>query len=256
MKEENLHIGHRKRMKDIFIKEGLANFSTIEKLEFLLYFAIPQKDVNPISHALLDEFKTLDNVLRAPIHALKNVKGVGEHTALLIATVFAFISEYGKCQLDHHLNKTSSSKSFAKNLYRGKVNEELTVIALSQKNDCINYKSFVIDQSCSVPVPIRKITAFALSCRCSNIMLIHNHNHSSSHPSADDLNYTKKIIESGIFNKLMVIDHLIVGDDGVYSFQEHGLIKDLYSSSLKSLKFNNAIAFPLEQLTAHYKIDT
>ena len=61
--KKNIHAGHRTRMKETFLENGMKSFSEVEKLEFLLFFAIPQKDVNPLSHALLDEFGSLENVL-------------------------------------------------------------------------------------------------------------------------------------------------------------------------------------------------
>ena len=65
-KQNNIHAGHRDRMKETFEKVGLESFSTIEKLEFLLFFAIPQKDVNPLSHALIDELsKNAKNYLKS-----------------------------------------------------------------------------------------------------------------------------------------------------------------------------------------------
>ena len=56
IKEENIHQGHRNRMKQMFLKHGFDAFTDIEKLEFLLYYAFAQKDTNPIAHKLLDEF--------------------------------------------------------------------------------------------------------------------------------------------------------------------------------------------------------
>lgn len=43
----SIHQGHRQRMKDRFRAEGLDNFSDVQVLELLLFYAIPQRDTNP-----------------------------------------------------------------------------------------------------------------------------------------------------------------------------------------------------------------
>ena len=63
----SIHDGHRQRMKDRFIQEGLDHFSEFEALEILLYYAIPRKDTNPIAHGLISRFGSLAQVLDASV---------------------------------------------------------------------------------------------------------------------------------------------------------------------------------------------
>lgn len=65
MSEKAVHAGHRARLRERFLKEGLSGFSEHEVLELLLMFAIPQKDVNPLAHALIGRFGSLSAVLEA-----------------------------------------------------------------------------------------------------------------------------------------------------------------------------------------------
>lgn len=235
---KNIHSGHRDRMKQIFEDNGLESFSQIEKLEFLLFFAIPQKDVNPLSHKLLNEFKTIDNVLAAPLHSLCKVPGIGKHTAMLIKTVFAFISEYGKSSLDSNLSSTSSAKNFGINIYRGKTVEEFTVVCLTPQNKIINYKTIAKGQDSMVTVAIRDITAFALNCKCSRILLIHNHPNGTCEPSTEDLTFTKNVISNGVLNGLSVIDHIIVNNTQALSFEEKDIMKKLRKDAVLGLQFS------------------
>ena len=50
-----LHKNHRARVKERFLKEGLSSFADHEVLELLLFYAIPQGDLNPLSHKLIDK---------------------------------------------------------------------------------------------------------------------------------------------------------------------------------------------------------
>ena len=73
--------GHRQRMRERMMKEGLDGFADHEILELLLFQYIPRKDTNKIAHNLLDKFGGLVNVLNAAPEQLMLVDGVSEVTA-------------------------------------------------------------------------------------------------------------------------------------------------------------------------------
>lgn len=70
------HAGHRQRMRERFLAGGLEGFADHEVLELMLFYAIPQRNVNPLAHRLLDRFGTLHAVLEAPVEELMKVEGV------------------------------------------------------------------------------------------------------------------------------------------------------------------------------------
>ena len=78
------HAGHRQRMRERFLCGGLDGFADHEVLELMLFYAIPQRNVNPLAHRLLERFGTLHAVLEAPVADLMKVEGVGQHAALLL----------------------------------------------------------------------------------------------------------------------------------------------------------------------------
>ena len=63
----SIHEGHRQRLKERFLEEGLDNFTEVQVLELLLFYCIPRRDTNPIAHALLDRFGSLSQVLEARV---------------------------------------------------------------------------------------------------------------------------------------------------------------------------------------------
>ena len=76
-----VHEGHRQRMRERFCREGLDGFADHEVLELLLFDCIPNGNVNPLAHDLLDAFGSLHGVLEAQPEQLMAVKGVGVRTA-------------------------------------------------------------------------------------------------------------------------------------------------------------------------------
>ena len=79
-----IHDGHRERVRRRFLENDLDGFADHEALELLLYYAIPQGDVNPLAHELIDRFGSLSGVFTAPVEMLTEVKGVGERAAVLL----------------------------------------------------------------------------------------------------------------------------------------------------------------------------
>ena len=63
----SIHDGHRQRLRERFLREGLDNFDELQVLELLLFYCIPRKDTNPIAHKLLQHFGSLSQVLEAPV---------------------------------------------------------------------------------------------------------------------------------------------------------------------------------------------
>ena len=74
--------GHRKRLRERFVKNGLAGFAEHEALELLLTLAIPRTDVKQPAKALLKRFGSLRGVLDAPLAELRCVPGIGEVAAI------------------------------------------------------------------------------------------------------------------------------------------------------------------------------
>jgi len=89
-----IHDGHRQRLKQRFVKEGLTSFESHNILELLLFYALPRQDTNVIAHELIDNFKTLTGVFNAPYEELIKVKGLGENGATLIKLIPQLLSAY------------------------------------------------------------------------------------------------------------------------------------------------------------------
>lgn len=59
-----MHEGHRKRVKDRFLSEGLDAFEDHQVLELLLFYCIPRRDTNELAHRMIKEFGSLAGLLK------------------------------------------------------------------------------------------------------------------------------------------------------------------------------------------------
>jgi DNA repair protein RadC len=91
---ENLHAGHRDRLRKRFIEEGLDAFEDHQALELLLFFALPRRDTNELAHGLLRRYGSLSAVLDADPVDLARTEGIGETAASLLSLVPALTRRY------------------------------------------------------------------------------------------------------------------------------------------------------------------
>jgi DNA repair protein RadC len=96
MSSENIPVGHRKRLREKFIKGGLYGFADYEVAELLLSLGTPRKDCKPQAKEAIKRFKTLRGVLSASMQELQQIKGIGPHSAFGIKLMQEVAREYLK----------------------------------------------------------------------------------------------------------------------------------------------------------------
>ena len=84
---DNLHQGHRERLRRRFLAEGLDAFEDHQVLELLLFHVVPRVDTNPIAHQLLKRFGSLSAVLEADPRDLATVEGIGKQAAVFLSLI-------------------------------------------------------------------------------------------------------------------------------------------------------------------------
>ena len=130
MKDKNIHAGHRKNLRKEFLVNGLEGKADHQKLELLLTFAIPRRDVNPIAHKLINEFGSLAAVIDAPVEELTKIEFISENVAVLIklSPDLALAYNDSKWGEKPELNTSEKLKQYIKNKFIGQKNEVLYIL--------------------------------------------------------------------------------------------------------------------------------
>ncbi len=109
--------------------------------------------------------------------------------------------------------------------YIGNVDREhFVIILLNIKNKIIGINTVSIGSLSSSIVHPREIYKAALLANAGSIILAHNHPSGDLTPSPEDISVTKRVCEAGEIIGVQVLDHIIVSDEGFYSFREGGLM--------------------------------
>ncbi len=228
----NIHAGHRSRLRDRFMKEGLSGFSEHEILELLLTYAIPQRDVNPLAHALITRFGSLSGVLDAGEHELMQVDGIGKNAASLLCLMPELLGAYQKSNLGHRplMTDLTQAKKYAQALYLGVHEERAYMLCLDQTGRVICPVLLYKGSIDRVPFHPRDIVEAALRHHAYAVILIHNHPGGTPLPSKSDYAATQLVLDALNVIGIRLFDHLIFGGDELFSMRRSG---DLETPSLK-----------------------
>lgn len=223
-----MHEGHRQRML-----QRLAAGDTLqdhELLEILLFYAIPRKNTNEIAHALIDCCGGLESVFRADIPVLLEVDGIGPQSAAYIRAVGAV---YERFLLSDDREKHSLPFSFGvfrdriKERFAPLTNEVLELYCIDAKDKVSFYASYTSDETDHVEVHPEDITRFLAQHRPSGLAVAHNHPGTSCKPSIQDDDFTKKVYLLCALNHVRFLDHIVVGNDAVFSYHLSGRLGDI-----------------------------
>ena len=224
-----IHDGHRERLRDCFRKDGLAGFDGIRALELLLQFAIPRKDTNPIAHALLDRFGSIQDVFDASEQELCDVEGIGPAAAVLIRLVpqLARKSAVDKAAELQYIQSTADARDYLNPRFLFEQDEIALLLCLdSQKRviQCVELSRGVVN---TVSVSVRRILEIALKARATSVILAHNHPDGQMRSSREDDAVTRQVYDSLKTVGIRLADHLIFARGGVFSYQDSGAMQIL-----------------------------
>lgn len=221
-KKKAIHTGHRGRMKEEFLTRGIEGWPDHKVLELLLFYAIPQGDVNPLAHELVDRFGSLDGVLDALPEELMKVDGIGTHSAALLKLVPAVVGRYleGRTGPGAIIHTTAEAGHVLAPYFYGARNEMAYVLCLDAKEKLLGVKKISEGNNSSSDVTIRRVAEECLALRATFCYLAHNHVSSIALPSDADL-VTTQVVRTALEPLgVRLVDHLVFSDGDLVSLRE------------------------------------
>lgn len=219
------HEGHRERMRHRFLEHGLDNFSDVNVLELLLFYAIPRRDTNELAHALLDHFGSLSAVFEASIRELESVTGIGEGAAALIKLIPAM---QRRCEIDKtrdmiEIRNAREAGAYLIPRLKYEQNEKVLLICLDSSKKLISCTDLGEGVANEVALSTRRVVELALRQRAASVILAHNHPRGNLSISREDDQLTGDVYAALQLIHVELADHIIVSGDDYVSFKNAGL---------------------------------
>lgn len=221
------YLGHRKRLRERYVKNGYEALQDYEIIELLLTFVKQRVDTKPLAKQLIKKYGTIEEILKADIKDLKETEGVGDITAVFLN----FIGDIAACSFKDKAEKQKISFknknqliSYLRNDIGFSKNEEFKVLFLNSVNEIIEIEILftgTIDKSAVYP---RKILERALYHNARSIVFVHNHPSGNVSPSQKDIELTEEMKKFFKIVDINVLDHIIITKNSHFSFLEEGII--------------------------------
>jgi DNA repair protein RadC len=225
--ERNYH-GHRQRLRDRFLRAGLAGFADYEVVELLLTLAVSRADVKQPAKALIARFGNLRGILDAPVEELRAVPGIGNVTPVALQIIKAAATLY--LQQSGEGRDLLADPARLSEFWRMRIgalkNEVFEVAYLDSgyrllRDGVERLEEGTIDRAAVYP---RKVIEAALKRGAAAVVLAHNHPNANLTPSELDKVLTRAIVLAAETVHLKVVDHLIVSAEDTFSFRKAGLL--------------------------------
>lgn len=182
--------------------------------------------VKELANNILKQIDNINNLKDINYQNLIKIKGIGKAKACeILASI-----ELGK-RINNKINNINQIKIYSSesifNYYKDKLSDKLQehfyCIYLDTKNHIIKDKLLFIGTINQSLVHPREVFKEAYLLSATSIICIHNHPSGNVNPSNNDIIITKQLKEVGKLLGINVLDHIIIGKDTYYSFNDNGL---------------------------------
>lgn len=215
------------RPRERLINKGVEYLSNEDLLAILLKTGTKENSVKVLANNILKQLDDINNLKEINLERLVKIKGIGKAKACeLLAAI-----ELGK-RLNKKIDNLNQIKIYSSNsiyeYYQDKLKDKLQeyfyCVYLDTKNHIIKDKLLFIGTINESLIHPREIFKEAYLLSASSIICIHNHPSGNVNPSNNDIIMTKQLVEVGKILGIKVLDHIIIGKDNYYSFNDNNLI--------------------------------
>lgn len=221
--KENIHKGHRERVKRKFLQDGYTESTPDhEILEMLLFYSIARQDTNDLAHKLLNHFGSFSQLLEAKPEEIMQVKGVSEHTAVLIKMLLPIFRRYNERKNEEikiTLNNYNDFIKYVMEMYYGETNEIARIFFFNNKKELLGKEIIGVGDVDSVSVSCRKVVELVLKYDATGIVITHNHPQGFAVVSADDRKVTLDVKSAVNAIGAHLYDHLIFANNTYFSMR-------------------------------------
>lgn len=214
--------------RERLVKYGVSALSNEELITILLRTGTKNVSAKTLASNVLAYTKDISDLKNITLRDLNKIKGMGTAKSTnILAALELGRRVYEEYRIEDKIKITNAIDAYRyfSKLIEEDTQENFMVIYLDNQSQYISHKLLfkgTLNQSIVHP---REVIKEALLINSNKLILMHNHPSGINTPSHSDDEVTKSIIEAGYIFSIKVLDHIIVGKNDYYSYQEEGRIK-------------------------------
>jgi len=214
------------RPRERLFSDGEEALSDVELLAIILRDGAQGATALDLAGRLLSAFGDFRRLADCTVSELTRVKGIGPAKAAQVKAALAIARRYASGRLAPGTQVTGSRQLFEHMRERlaGLKKERFYTLMLDTKHRIIAEETVAIGSLNESVVHPREVFKNAIRQSAAKVIFIHNHPSGVPDPSPQDRRLTARLCQAGAIVGIEVLDHLIIGRDGYFSFAEHGLL--------------------------------
>jgi len=230
MQEENYSIKQwaiDDRPREKLLSKSAAALSNSELLAILINNGSKKKSALDLAREILLLGKNnLNELAKLSIDQLMTIKGIGLAKAISISAALELgrRRHAGELMPKAALKDSTDVARYMQSILMDQPHELFAVVFLNQANKVNHFEIISQGGITGTVADPRLILKKALEKNAVSLILCHNHPSGSLRPSRADEELTHKIKEAAKFFDIKVLDHLIVSEEGYFSFADEGLL--------------------------------
>lgn len=207
------------RLREKLATLGAHTLSDAELLAIFISSGSGKRSCLQLAFDLIRHLGDLRAVINADLNSFSQVPGLGmvRYLQLQAAREMCRRSDFIFLQKEQCLANSQETRAYIKRQLRDKKNETFAVIYLDSQNRVISYEELFQGSINSASVHARPLIARVLQLNAASVILAHNHPSGLSDASAQDVSVTKRLQHALDLVDVQLLDHLIVGDNEIYS---------------------------------------
>lgn len=213
------------RPREKLLIKGKEALSDSELLAILLQTGSGKKTAVDLAKEVLQIANNdLGELSKQSLENFRKIKGIGNAKAIIIVAAMELGRRRQATALTNQMYISTSTQvaQFLQPIFKDHQNEVFVVVFLNARNRILHHGVISTGGITATFVDPRMVFQRALELKAVKLILCHNHPSGSLNPSRPDEILTEKFVQAGKILDIAVIDHIIVGEEGYYSFADNG----------------------------------
>jgi DNA repair protein RadC len=217
------------RPRERLVANGADALKNSELIAILLRTGLKGTSAIQVAEQMLAKFVSLENLARASVDDLRQVKGVGRDKAVTLVAAFTLARKMaGELRSESPvLDNPETVAALLREDNRQYGVEQFQVLLLNTRRRLIRVEKISQGTLDTILVHPREVFKSAIAANASAIVLVHNHPSGDPTPSESDIKVTRDLIRAGQLLKIDVLDHVILGKASQERKQDYASLREL-----------------------------
>jgi DNA repair protein RadC len=215
------------RPREKLLYKGISSLSDAELLAILIGSGSNDKSAVDLAREILKlASNNLQSLGKLDVHDLVKLKGIGTAKAINIMAALELGRRRKSAEIVESAKIRSSNDVYNifNPLLADLTHEEFWLLYLNRSNKILSRHKISQGGISGTITDVRLIMKKALELLASSIIICHNHPSGNLDPSEADTRITHKIKEAATCFDISLLDHIIVTDNGYYSYADNGAL--------------------------------